>query len=130
MMVSRRIIAPIALATIALQLLLALPAERLVLCVGSDGHVAVESGGCREDSPAGVAGCAELGYPAPCSDTPLDTRELVSAKSPRAADAAAALTLAASPAAGLAQLARASLVSQAAALPAPSRTQRSAILRL
>jgi hypothetical protein len=91
MITPRRLIAPIALLALSLQLLLSVPTEGLVLCVGSDGHVAVESGDCRTGvAPDGV-GCDELGYPAPCNDTPLAARELVSAKAPRAGDPVDAL---------------------------------------
>jgi hypothetical protein len=84
-MSSRRIsVAPV-LAALALQLALSLPVSAgLVLCVGSDGHVAVEAGACADESDG--AGCDELGAPVPCSDTPLAARELSSASSARGAE--------------------------------------------
>jgi hypothetical protein len=130
MLTRRRLIAPIAALALLLQLLLAVPSEGLVLCVGSDGHVAVESGDCRNGvAPDGV-GCDELGYPAPCSDTPLAARELVSAKAPRADDAGETLA----PALGwVAPLLR--IAARGTGLPAAEpadlgRTQRGTILRL
>jgi len=98
-----------------------------VLCVGSDGHVAVEAGGCADESAGAATRCDELGYPVPCSDTPLGGAEL-RATSPRATDPGAALA----PAPGLAPTPR--LVTWSAralaALIDPSRTHRSLTLRL
>jgi hypothetical protein len=80
----RRHLAPV-LAALALQLALSLPGSAgLILCVGSDGHVAVETGGCADEADG--AGCDELGAPAPCSDTPLSARELRSASNARGAE--------------------------------------------
>jgi hypothetical protein len=81
------------LAALALQLALSLPASAgLVLCVGSDGHIAVETGACGGESDG--AGCDELGAPAPCSDTPLAARELSSASNARGAEHALLTALA------------------------------------
>jgi hypothetical protein len=81
------------LAALALQLALSLPAAAgLVLCVGSDGHVAIETGGCADEADG--AGCDELGAPAPCSDTPLAARELSSASNARGAEHAMPAALA------------------------------------
>ena len=130
MLTPRRLIAPLALLALGLQLLLAVPTDGLVLCVGSDGHVAVESGDCRTgEAPDGV-GCDELGYPAPCSDTPLAARELVSAKAPRAGDAGETLAVAASwaaPSLRLGALSAGLRVARPADLP---RNEHGSILRL
>jgi hypothetical protein len=120
--------APLVFLALLLQGLAALPAGGLVLCVASDGHVAVESGGCDRDSQPEDGSCQEIGHAAPCSDTPLDARELVSSKSKRADDASTAL--AASPLGGFALATRTDLRAGVAAVAAAGRTQRSAVLRL
>ena len=130
MLTPRRLTAPIALVALVLQLLLSMPTDGLFLCVGSDGHVAVESGDCRTNvAPDGV-GCDELGYPAPCSDTPLAARELLSAKVPRAGDPGDALA----PAPSWAAAALRSCVPRAdhcmETLGVFTRTQLGTILRL
>jgi hypothetical protein len=82
--VTRRGLAPLALCAIALQLVLSLPVSAgPVLCVGSDGHVAVESGGCGDESPATSGDCEESGESTSCTDTPLSASELRSAASSR-----------------------------------------------
>jgi hypothetical protein len=108
----------------------AFPAGGLVLCVASDGHVAVENGGCDRASAPNAGSCQEIGHAAPCSDTPLDAPELVSAKGKRADDPGAALALAASPLGSFALATRTDPRAGAAALSAPGRRQRSAVLRL
>jgi hypothetical protein len=116
------------LAVLALQLALSLPgAAGLVLCVGSDGHVAVETGGCAGEADG--AGCDELGAPAPCSDTPLAARELRSASSARGAEQVVPLALAFfSPVPPLPSLA--ALAQRDALLVGGEHDHRSRILRL
>jgi hypothetical protein len=81
----RHPLAPLAVLALALQLVLSLPAAPgLVLCVGSDGHFAVESGGCADEAGGLATRCDELGQSAPCTDTPLAAHELVSGASGRA----------------------------------------------
>ena len=131
MLSTERHVAPITILALLLQLGLSLPTSSgLVLCVASDGHVAVESGGCDRDSAPKDGSCQEIGHAAPCSDTPLGARELVAAKSKRTGDAGAAIALATSPHANEVLVTRVSPRAFAAALAAPSRAQRSAILRL
>jgi hypothetical protein len=91
-MLARRHLVASTLAALALQLALSLPGSAgLVLCVGSDGHVAVEAGACADESDG--AGCDQLGAPVPCSDTPLSARELRSASNARGAEHAVAAAL-------------------------------------
>ena len=127
MVTSRRRLAPLVLLGLLVQV--GAPAfAGSVLCVGSDGHVAVEAGGCADESAGAASRCDELGYPLPCNDTPLGAAELA-APSPRAADPGAALA----PAPGLAPappLAIWSARALAAALIDPSRAHRSLTLRL
>ncbi len=130
MVALRERLAPLVFLALLLQGFAAVPAGGLVLCVASDGHVAVESGGCDRDSEPEDSSCREIGHAAPCSDTPLDARELISSKSKRADDAGAALALAASPLGGFALATRTDLRAGVAAVAAAGRTQRSAILRL
>jgi hypothetical protein len=123
----RRSIAPV-LAALALQLALSLPGSAgLVLCVGTDGHVAVERGACAGEADG--AGCDELGAPAPCSDTPLAARELRSAPNARGAEHAVPAALARfSPAPRPASLAV--LAERDASFGSGEREHRSRILRL
>jgi hypothetical protein len=130
----RRHIASICVFALVLQLGLSLPTlSGLVLCVGSDGHVAVESGGAGSCGPLAqqrAIGCEELGYAAPCSDTPLDGGAAVSAASLRAGDLD--VPLASAPAFVLIPLpvTGASVHAHATSLAHSSRTHRSIILRL
>ena len=134
MLTTRRHIEAIAVFTLTLQLVLSLPASAdLVLCVGSDGHVAVEGGGPSGCGPLGQPakiGCDELGYPAPCSDAPLDNSQLVSGASPRAGDSDASLALAPVFALSSPPVAAASTRPLATAVANPSSTHRRVILRL
>ena len=92
---SRIRLAPFALFALALQLVLALPVSPgLVLCVGTDGHVAVESGRCADESPAISGDCEEFGASTPCTDTPLAAIELLSSPGPRTGLSDGALALA------------------------------------
>ena len=76
----------LALFAVVLQLVLALPVfPGLVLCVGSDGHVAVESGGCGDETPAVSGDCDAFGASTPCTDTPLAASELLSGTGSRTA---------------------------------------------
>jgi len=133
MVMTRRQLAPLVFLALVLQLGLSLPAfAGLVLCVGSDGHVAVEGGGASGCGPVAQSptnGCDELGYPAPCNDTPLDGSEL-SAASPRAGDAGTSLALAPAFVPNSARLTAANARALTAAFADPSRSQRSLTLRL
>ena len=93
--VSRSRLAPFALFAVALQLVLLLPVSPgLVLCVGTDGHVAVESGRCADESPEISGDCQEFGTSTPCTDTPLAASELLSSAGPRAGLSDGALAIA------------------------------------
>ena len=134
MLTARRHIEAIAALTLALQLALSLPMSAgLVLCVGSDGHVAVESGGAAGCGPLTKlvkVGCDELGYPAPCSDTTLDDGVLVSGSCPRASDCDAPLVLAPAFTLSPTHFAAASPHALAATLGNTSRAPLNVILRL
>ena len=131
MLATRRRIAPLAFLALTLQLAASPPTSAgLVLCVGSDGHVAVESGGASGCGPlqSPANSCDELGYSAPCSDAALGGSELTS-PSPRAGrDASLALTPAF--ARNPAGITAARALTHATAFVDPSRSQRSATLRL
>ena len=133
MVTTRRHLAPLTVLALVLQLGLSLPAfAGLVLCVGSDGHVAVESGGAAGCGPAAQSptnGCDELGCTEPCSDTPLDGSKL-SAASPRAGDAGTSLPLAPALVPNPARLTAANARALTAAFVDPSRLHRSLTLRL
>jgi hypothetical protein len=129
MVALRERLAPLVFVGLFLQGFVALPAGGLVLCVASDGHVAVESGGCDRASAPQDGSCREIGHAAPCSDTPLDARELVSAKSKRTDDAGTALAFTASPLGSFALVTHTNRRAGGATVP-PSHTQRSAVLRL
>jgi hypothetical protein len=74
----------VALFALSLQLVLSLPhSAGLVLCVGTDGHIAVESGSCTDEVPGEFGRCDELGARTTCTDTPLTASELRSSP-PRA----------------------------------------------
>ncbi len=134
MITTRRRLAPIAALALVLQLGVSLPASAgLVLCVGSDGHVAVESGrasGCGPVAQLPSIGCQELGYPAPCVDTPVDESPLVCASRPSASDCDASLSLAPAFASNAARIPAASTSALMAALADSSRSHRSLVLRL
>jgi len=131
MLIARRHIAPLVFCALALQLVLGLPAyPGLVLCVGSDGHVAVESGACVDETPGVATRCDELGESAPCTDTPLAARELLSGSSPRASDHAEAAATAPFLVVAPGGVPAANAPALAAALVDPSRRHRSGILRL
>ena len=127
----RHSISPLAVCALILQLVLSLPASPgLVLCVGSDGHVAVESGGCADESNGLATRCHEVGRSAPCTDTPLAAHELVSGTSPRGADHDAAPALLPLLAAAPPAVATAGRRARAGVFADPSRSHRSSILRL
>jgi len=132
MLTTRRRIAPLAFLALALQLTASLPTSAgLVLCVGSDGHVAVESGGASGCGPLDQSpenSCDELGYSAPCSDAALGGSALTSA-SPRAGRDAS-LALAPAFASNPTGITAARALTLATASVDPSRSKRSATLRL
>jgi hypothetical protein len=92
--------------------------------------VAVENGSCRTGVAPDGLGCDELGYPAPCSDTPLAARGLMSAKAPRAGDTGDVLASAVGWVAPALRVAAALAFPPAPELSDLGRTQRSSILRL
>ena len=93
MVALRERLAPLVLVALVLQVACRAPRGGLVLCVGSDGHVAVESGGCADESGRSGGRCDELGYPVPCSDTPLGGARAACALRARAPDDLAAPSL-------------------------------------
>jgi hypothetical protein len=128
--VTRRRLAPLALCAIALQLVLSLPVSAgPVLCVGSNGHVAVESGGCGNESPATSGDCEEFGESTPCTDTPLAASELRSAAGSRGGtlDATAPVAVCFAPA--FAAI-RARACGASVALAEPPGPPRTRVLRL
>ena len=126
----RRHVSALAAFALVLQLVLSLPAyPGFVLCVGANGHVAVESGGCADESTAAAPRCDELGQSAPCTDTPLAARELVSGSAFRAGDHGAAAALTSPFVAPVAPLVT-RLGALALSSPDPSPASRHAVLRL
>jgi hypothetical protein len=129
MVATRRRIAAITWLALALQLGLSLPAfAGLVLCVGNDGHVAVENGGCARQSEGSASRCGEFSESDVCTDTPLVACALASESSPRSGASPAAAALA-----SFSVLASSVVIAArpGAAAPADARRgHRSSILRL
>ena len=95
MVATRRRITAIAWLALVLQLGLSLPAfAGLVLCVGNDGHVAVENGACARQSAGSAPRCGEFSESEVCTDTPLVACALTSESSPRSGASPVAAALA------------------------------------